>query len=193
MLPGLVGLIQATETVKLVLGKGKTLMGRLLLYDAMKMQFRDVKIKEDPECELCGENATVKELIDYKAFCNIPMPTGLKPEKEPEFDESAFTITAPELEEVLGSGAKFTLIDVREPHEWDICRIEGALLIPLGTIEQQIGTLNPDEDIYLHCYKGKRSMTALKKLHKAGFTKLKSLEGGIDRWAELIDPAMPRY
>ena len=194
MLPGVVGLIQATEVLKYLLGKGKPLVGRLMLYDAMKMSFKDVRIRRDPACALCGDSPTITELIDYKAFCEIPMPVSQKKEAAEDFNEADYAIEAPELEEILEEGDEnVVLVDVREPHEWDICRIENATMIALSEFDQHINELNPENDIYLYCYKGIRSMTALKKLKQAGFKNLKSLTGGIDRWAEIVDPSMPRY
>ena len=196
MLPGVVGLIQATEAIKQVVGTGKSLVGRLVLYDALKMSFKDVKIRKDTACELCGDNPSITELIDYEAFCAIPLPSS-KPDSEvndESFDESQYTIEAPELEEIIEEdGDSIVLVDVREQNEWDICYIENSQLMPLSTFDEHIEKLNPKDDIYLYCYKGTRSMNALKKLHKKGFRKLKSLSGGIDRWAEIVDPSMPRY
>lgn len=192
MLPGIVGLVQAAETLKLVIENGKSLQGRLLLFDAMKMSFRDVKLKKDPDCELCGEHPTITELIDFKAFCEIPMPKSAEEEAD-EFDAAAFQIEAPELEEILDDDNGAVLVDVRDQNEWDICNIEGAELMPLGEFDTHMSKLNPDDDIYLYCYKGTRSMTALKKLHEQGFKNIKSLNGGIDRWAEVVDTSMPRY
>ena len=192
MLPGTVGLMQATEAIKLVLGLGESLVGRLLLFDSLKMSFKEVKIQRDPDCELCGDHPTVTELIDYEAFCDIPMPVTEKEEEE-DFNEEDYIIEAPELEEILDSGEEITLVDVRDQNEWDICHIEGARLMPVAELENYMPQLNREDDIYLYCYKGTRSMNALKKLHAEGFTKLKSLAGGIDRWAEIVDPSMPRY
>ena len=190
MLPGTVGLIQATEALKLVLDMGNSLTGRLLLFDSLKMTFREVKIYKDPLCELCGEHPIITELIDYVAFCDIPMPTSSIQE---DFDEENFVIEAPELEEVLDSEKEIVLVDVRDQNEWDICHIEGAKLMPVEEFDKYIPQLHQDDEIYLYCYKGTRSMNALKQLHAEGFKKIKSLTGGIDRWAELVDPSMPRY
>ena len=160
-----------------------------MLFDSLKMTFKDVKIQKDPHCELCGDHPTVTELIDYEAFCDIPMPTT---EKE-DFDETAYRIEVLELKEILESGKELTLVDVRDQNEWDICHLDGAKLMPVNELEKYIPELNREDDIYLYCYKGTRSMNALKKLHAEGFTKLKSVTGGIDRWAELVDSGMPRY
>ncbi len=191
MLPGIVGLIQATEALKLILEKGKNLVGRLILFDAMKMNFKNVKLERDPNCDLCGIQPTITELIDYKAFCEIPMPSAEK--EDDDFDEESYSIEPEELANILNAGKEIALVDVREQSEWDICYIENAQLMPLSEFDEHISSLNRDEEIYLYCYKGTRSMKALKQLHEEGFTKLKSLTGGIDRWAEEIDSDMPRY
>ena len=188
----------ATETVKLILDVGEPLTGRLLLYDSLRMSFKEVKVRKNPDCDLCGDNPTIHELVDYEAFCSVPMP-----EQQPAqaagngngaaVDEQAVQVTPQQLKEVLDSGRDIRLVDVREPHEYQINRIGEAKLIPLGEIEKHVQEFNPDDEIYLYCYKGKRSLTALKKLHEHGFKHLKSLEGGIDRWAQDVDTSMPRY
>ena len=182
-------MLMATETIKLILGVGKPLIGRLALYDSLKMSFKDVKIRKDPHCELCGETPSVTELIDYVAFCNVQMPLS----KSQEIDPAQVEISPGELKKILDGGKPITLLDVRESFEWEIAHIEQARLAPLSQLDKHIHDLSPDEDIYLYCYKGKRSLTALKKLREHGFTKLKSLAGGIDHWAEEVDPDMPRY
>ena len=179
----------ATETVKLILGIGETLTGRLLLYDSLRMNFKNVRIRRNPACELCGDSPTVKELVDYEAFCSVQLPGAAAAAAQ----EAAFEIGPEHLKQVLQEGRPVTLVDVREPHEWAINRIDGAQLMPLSQFEQFIPKLKPEDDIYLYCYKGKRSMTALKKLQEAGFQNLHSLEGGIDKWAETVAPDMPRY
>lgn len=178
----------ATETVKLILGIGEPLVGRLLLYDSLRMGFKDVKVRRNPGCELCGDAPTLTELIDYEAFCAVDLPSVGEPE-----DETAYEISGPELKKVLDTGRPITLLDVREPHEWEISRIDQAQLTPLSQFENFIPALNPEDEIFLYCYKGKRSMTALKKLQGSGFKHLKSLAGGIDGWAVEVDPSMPRY
>jgi adenylyltransferase/sulfurtransferase len=183
----------ATEAIKLILGKGEPLIGRLMLYDSLRMSFRDVRIRKDPQCELCGESPTITELIDYQAFCTVELPSLVVKPAHQEVDPRAVEISAADLKGVLASGKHVTLLDVREPHEWDINRIEPARLTPLSNFDQFIPELNPEEDIYLYCYKGKRSMTALQQLKDRGFKHLHSLAGGIDRWAEEVDPNMPRY
>ncbi len=190
VLPGIVGMIQATEAIKLLLNRGQTLVNRLLLFDAMKMSFKELKIYKKPDCPLCGENPTIDKLQDYDAFCNVSISQDSQDEEE--LDEQAFSMTPVELKAILKERA-VKLVDVREQHEWDICHIEGAVLIPSSEFDQRLNELDPNDEIYLYCYKGTRSMKALKKLYGAGFRHIKSIEGGIDRWAELIDPAMPRY
>ncbi len=182
----------ATETIKLILGQGEPLIGRLMLYDSLRMQFRDVRIRRDPNCELCGENPSITELIDYEAFCAVELPTANGQAKE-ELNAAAVEISAADLKSIIESGKPMTLLDVREPHEWEINRIKPARLTPLSKFEQFISELNPEDEIYLYCYKGKRSLTALKQLKENGFKNLHSLAGGIDSWAEEVDPSMPRY
>jgi adenylyltransferase/sulfurtransferase len=181
-------MMMGTEAIKLVLGIGEPLVGRLLLYDSLRMSFKDVKVRKNPACELCGDAPTLTELIDYEAFCNVQLPTA-----EAVEDTLAFEITGPELKQIMETGRPITLLDVREPHEWEIARIENARLTPLSQFENFISDLNREDEIYLYCYKGKRSMTALQKLKENGFTHLKSLAGGIDHWAVEVDTSMPRY
>lgn len=189
MLPGTVGMIMGTETIKMILEIGVPLVGRLMLFDSLQMNFKDVRVRRNPGCELCGDSPTLTELIDYEAFCNVPLPGN----GGPVVDEKALEITGPELKRILETGQPITLLDVREPHEWDINRIENARLTPLSQFESFIPEFDPKDEIFLYCYRGKRSMTALKKLQDKGFTNLKSLAGGIDHWAKEVDPSMPRY
>lgn len=177
-----------TEVVKLILGIGESLVGRLVLYDSLRMSFKDVRVRRNPGCELCGDNPSITDLVDYETFCNVQLPGAAE-----EPDNSAFEITGAELKSVLDTGRPIRLLDVREPHEWQIARIDSAQLTPLSQFENFISELNPEEEIYLYCYKGKRSMTALKKLQDRGFTNLHSLAGGIDSWALEVDTSMPRY
>lgn len=190
MLPGVVGLIQATEVIKLILDRGAPLIGRLLLYDAMKMNFKEVRVRKDPECVLCGDNPSVTELIDYEAFCDVPLPGAEVPE---EIDEAAYELSPQEFKAAMDQDPSAVLVDVRESFEWDICKIDGAQLLPLSSFEPATSGLDQEDSIYLYCYKGKRSMLALKELKKAGFKKLKNLSGGIDLWAEEVDSDMPQY
>jgi molybdopterin/thiamine biosynthesis adenylyltransferase/rhodanese-related sulfurtransferase/molybdopterin converting factor small subunit len=184
VLPGIIGSIQALETIKWIIGAGDSLIGRLLLFDALKLRFRELRLRKDPACPLCGENPTIRELIDYEAFCGIGAePTYAGPE-----------ITAEELRrEMQEKGPELVLIDVREPHEWDIAHIDGARLIPLGQLPERLGELDGHAEIVTHCHHGARSMKALQLLKGAGFSRVRSLAGGIDAWAERIEVGMPRY
>ena len=178
-----------TEAIKLILGIGEPMIGRLMLYDSLRMNFKDVKVRPNPKCELCGDSPTLTELIDYEAFCAVEMPSA----KSLVDNNASFEIKGAELKEIMDTGRPITLLDVREPHEWDIVRIESAQLTPLSQFDAFIPSLDPAEDIYLYCYKGKRSMTALKKLQEKGFKNLRSLSGGIDTWAVEVDTSLPRY
>ncbi len=180
VLPGLVGVIQATETLKLILGAGDPLVGRLLLVDALRMQFRMLRFERDPACPACGTR-TLKTLIDYEAFCGIAPP------------DAAMEITPRELADRIAGGTRPVLIDVREPREWELARIEGARLIPLGTLEAAMGSLDRTADIVVYCKSGARSAKAVEQLRAAGFARVRNLAGGIRRWSDEIDPSVPRY
>lgn len=183
VLPGIIGSIQALEALKLILGVGDTLIGRLLLFDALRLKFREVKLEKDPDCPVCGPHPTVTSLIDYEAFCGI----GAEPAYEgPE-------VTALDLKAELDQGKELLVVDVREPHEYEIARIEGARLVPLGTLPDRLNELDGHADIVTHCHHGARSMKALEILKAAGFAKVRSLRGGIDAWAVDVDPSVPRY
>ena len=184
VLPGIIGSIQALETIKWIIGAGNSLVGRLLLFDALKLRFRELELRKDPACPLCGSNPSIRELIDYEAFCGI----GAEPSYEgPE-------ISAEELKvELDRKGGELVLIDVREPHEWEIAHIEGARLIPLNQLPERLGELNGHSEIVTHCHHGARSMKALEILKGAGFSKVRSLAGGIDTWAERVEPGLARY
>ncbi len=187
VLPGVIGVIQGIETLKLILGVGDSMIGRLLLFDALAMSFRELKLRKDPACPLCGEHPTITELIDYQAFC------GLSPVEQASADAENFEITARELKARFERGDDFVLIDVREPHEWEIARIEGAKLIPLARIPERSHELDSSREIVLQCHVGQRSMRALEQLRKLGFRKLKNLRGGIESWSRDVDPTVPRY
>ncbi len=191
ILPGIIGVIQATEAVKLILGKGKSLNGRFLMYNAMDMTFREVRLRKDKTCPLCGENPTVKELIDYDQFC------GLTRGEEKKAEESGIPeITANELRAALSNGnghKKPVLVDVREQEEWEIVKLEGAKLIPLGSLPSRVNELDTADEIVTYCHVGQRSARAAQFLMQMGFAKVKNLAGGIDAWADQIDPDMPRY
>ena len=189
ILPGIVGLIQANEAVKLILGQGSPLIGRLLLFNALDMKFRELKLKKDPSCPVCGENPTVTALIDYQEFCGVPKTDAPATEEALAPDE----ITPAQVKARMARNEDFTLIDVREPFEWDIAHIDGARLIPLGQIEQRIDELDPDADIVLHCKMGGRSAKAQDILYASGFTNVKNMVGGITRWADEVDPSLPKY
>jgi len=188
VLPGTIGSIQATETLKLILGIGEPLIGRLLLYDALDLSFQTVKLQKNPDCKICGKNPQVTELIDYEEFCGIPAHDHEEGSAGEEWD-----ITASELSARLKAGTPVRLIDVREPHEQEISRLEGAELIPLGQFASRISELDSAEEIILFCKVGTRSTRALEILVSAGFKKVKNLKGGINAWAIKVDPSLPIY
>ncbi len=183
VLPGIIGCIQALEVIKLILGKGDTLIGRLVLFDALKFQFRELKLRKDPECNVCGEQPTIRQLIDYDTLCGVSA--------EPAYD--GLEVTPSELTKELEQHRPIVLIDVREPHEWEICHIEGAQLIPLGELPTRLNELDGRDEIVTHCHSGMRSMQALEILRAAGFSKVRNLRGGIDAWSTDVDPTIPRY
>ncbi|HSD29403.1 MAG TPA: ubiquitin-like small modifier protein 1 [Vicinamibacteria bacterium] len=184
ILPGVVGGIQATEALKILLGVGEPLVGRLLLYDALAMRFEELKLRRDPECPLCSAKATIHELQDYPAFCG----TGRGQDAEP-LEE----IGAAELKRRLDAGEPLEIIDVREPHEWAICRIPGTRLVPLGTLPAHMHELDSARTYVLQCRSGQRSAQALGVLRRAGFRRLLNLRGGVLAWAREVDPTMPTY
>ena len=189
ILPGIVGLIQAAEAVKLILGEGESLIGRLLLFNALQMRFRELKLRRDPSCPLCGDNPTIRELIDYDQFCGVTPP-------EVETTEAAdWELTVTDLKAKLDRGEPLTIIDVRDPHEWQICNLEtyGSKLIPLGQFAARMSELNSDDDIVVHCKMGGRSADAYRMLQQAGFKRIKNLKGGITAWADQVDPTVPKY
>jgi molybdopterin/thiamine biosynthesis adenylyltransferase/rhodanese-related sulfurtransferase len=186
VLPGLIGTIQATEAIKLLLGVGEPLIGRLLLVDALGMRFRTVRLQKDPACPACGTHE-IRELIDYEEFCGVPQAAA-EAARDAEFET-----TPRELAARLQSGAPVELIDVREPHEWEIARIDGARLIPLGSFTDALPTIDSAREIVVFCKVGGRSAKAVRQLRAAGFKRVKNLAGGIARWSEEIDPTIPRY
>jgi adenylyltransferase/sulfurtransferase len=188
VLPGIIGVMQAIEAIKLVVGIGDPLLGRLVSFDALKMKFREFKLRRDPACPICGENPTIKELIDYEQFCGIPQAAEAEAAETPVPE-----ITVQELKRKLDSKEKFVLVDVREQFEWDIARIPGAKLIPLGELPSRMSELDSADEIVLHCKSGARSAKALRLLKEAGFGKLANVEGGILAWAEQVDPSVPKY
>src|ERR1700722_4131019 len=191
ILPGTIGLIQATETVKLILGIGEPLVGRLLLYDALGMRFRELKLRKNPECPICGAHPTITKLIDYHQFCGVPSPSDVPPVQETKVNEGEIGVI--ELKEKLDRGDKFVLIDVREPHAYKICNTPGAKLIPLGECPQHVGEFNPDDDTVIHCRSGTRSAKACGVLRAAGFQHVRNVVGGILAWSDQVDPSVPKY
>lgn len=187
ILPGLVGLIQATEAIKLILGRGRSLVGRLLLFNALEMTFDELKIRRNPRCPVCGDAPTIKELIDYDQFCGV----GRGNEKSPEATMS--DITVKELKARLDRKDKFTLVDVREPNEFEIARIPGARLLPLSELPSRAHELDTADDIVVHCKSGVRSLKAIAALKQMGFKKLTNVKGGILAWSDEVDPAVPKY
>src|SRR5580698_4410261 len=188
ILPGVIGLIQATETVKLILGIGQTLVGRLLLYDALGMKFRELKLRKNPECPVCGDNRTVTKLIDYVEFCGVPHQ-----EAPPEPVAASGDIEPAEVKIKLDRGDDFTLVDVREPHEFQICRIPGSILIPLGELQKRLAELDPASEIVAHCKSGVRSGKAVDFLKQQGYKRVRNMKGGILAWSDKVDPAVPKY
>lgn len=191
ILPGIVGIIQATEAIKLILGKGEPLIGRLLLYDALAMKFRELKIRKDPNCPVCSAHPTITELQNYEYFCGYGQeePKAAEPAGAPAIEQ----ITASQLQEMLEAGRKLTLLDVREPQEWDIAHLPDARLIPLNDIPDRMNELDTADEIVAYCHHGMRSARALGFLQKMGYKKLKNLAGGIDAWSLNVDPDVPRY
>jgi sulfur-carrier protein adenylyltransferase/sulfurtransferase len=187
VLPGIVGCIQATEILKLALGKGSSLIGRLLLFNALDMKFRELKLRRDPQCPLCGENPTVTELIDYEQFCGVPV--------EPEFPgQHPDEVTVQEMKKALeDAGLGIRVLDVREPDEHEICHLRGVPLIPLGQLPTRFTELDPNQTYYIHCKSGIRSLKAVQFLREQGFKYVKSVKGGILSWSEEIDSSVPRY
>ena len=189
ILPGLVGVIQATETIKLILGSGDSLIGRLLLVDAMAMRFRELKLKKNPDCPVCGAYPTVTRLIDYEQFCGIP---GAQPGAAVPHGSGIPEIQVQELKRRLDAGEDIFVLDVREPHEYKICNL-GGYLIPLGDLPRRVHELDTARTIVAHCKMGGRSAKAVDFLHKAGFKNVVNLAGGINAWSEKVDPKVPKY
>src|SRR6202050_1769366 len=187
ILPGLVGVIQATETIKLILGQGDSLVGRLLLIDALGMKFRELKLRKNPDCPVCGTHRTITKLIDYEEFCGI---RGQEAPAAPAVESTDMSVE--ELKRKLDTKADIFILDVREPHEYQICNL-GGYLIPLGDLPKRVGELDSSREIVAHCKMGGRSAKAIAFLKQAGFTKVYNLTGGITAWAERIDTKMPKY
>ena len=186
ILPGIIGLIQATEVVKLILGQGESLKGRLLLYDALAMRFRELKLRKDPECPICGPHRTITKLIDYHQFCGVPQAPAGPATAAGEIDPVAVKARS-------DSGEDFQLIDVREPHEYQICRIPQARLIPLGELPKRLHGIDRSRPIVVHCKTGGRSAKAADLLRRNGFTNVLNMTGGILAWSNKVDPSVPKY
>ena len=181
VLPGIIGMLQAIETIKLIIGIGDPLVGRLLHFDALKVKFRELNLRRDPQCPVCGENPTIFAPIDYDQFCGV------------DVDQAVPTISAHKLKEKMDAHEPFELIDVRETFEYEIARIDGAKLIPLGEIADRADELPRERLIVVHCHSGQRSARAVRLLRQRGFTNVHNLEGGIDAWSNQIDPSVPKY
>ena len=188
VVPGIIGILQATEAIKIILGKGEPLVGRLLLYNALTMKFRELKIKRNPNCPVCGDKPTIKELIDYDEFCGLG-----RGEASAEDAHSEYDLGPQEVKRLLEGDKKPVLLDVREPHEYEIVRIEGSTLIPLSELHLRANELDTADTIVTYCHHGQRSLQAIKTLERFGFRKLKHLRGGIDAWACEVDQEMARY
>jgi adenylyltransferase/sulfurtransferase len=185
VLPGIVGSIQAMETIKLILGSGESLVGRLLLFDALRMRFRELKLRKNKDCPVCGEHPTMTKLIDYQEFCGIRGQEAAPTVSVPE-------ITPKELKARLDRGDDLFILDVREPHEYQICNLQGYL-IPLGDLPRRVNELDSSREIVAHCRSGKRSADAVDFLRQAGFRKIWNLKGGILAWSDDVDPKVPKY
>jgi adenylyltransferase/sulfurtransferase len=181
-----VGSIQAAETLKLIIGKGEPLVGRLLLFDALSMKFRELKLRKNPDCPVCGARPTVTKLIDYAEFC------GVRGEETSAPASTVPEITPRELKARLDRGDNLFILDVREPHEYQICNI-GGYLIPLGDLSKRVSELDSSREIVAHCRSGKRSAEASEFLRQSGFRKVLNLKGGILAWSDEVDPSVPKY
>jgi sulfur-carrier protein adenylyltransferase/sulfurtransferase len=186
VLPGLIGTIQATEAIKLIVGIGESLVGRLLLIDALALRFRTVQLRKDAECPACGTRE-IRELIDYEAFCGVAPGSGARD------GQSVPEVSPRELADRLRRGDDIDVIDVREPHEWEIARIPGARLVPLGTLTEALSSLDSAREIVVHCKGGVRSAKAVRQLQAAGFARVANLAGGITRWSDEVDSSVPKY
>ncbi len=188
ILPGLIGVVQATEAVKLILGKGAPLIGRLLLYDALQMTFQEFKVRRNPRCPVCGDQPTVRQLIDYDQFCGVRGQ-----EAAPAAADSQWETTVQELKARLERRDNLLILDVRNPEEFQICRPPGSTLIPLPELPQRVHELDRNLEMVVHCKGGMRSLKAVQFLRQQGFQKIKNLKGGILAWADQIDPSLPKY
>jgi adenylyltransferase/sulfurtransferase len=191
VLPGIIGVIQATEAIKLILGVGEPLIGRFLIYDALKMRFRELKLRKDPDCPVCGTHPTVTKLIDYEQFCGIrPEPAAVQ---QAGAAVNEWETTSVDLKKRIDAGDEVLILDVREPNEYQICRIPGSVLIPLGELPRRYAELPKDKDIVAHCKMGGRSAKATEFLQSVGFKRVKNLRGGILDWIDKVDPSQPKY
>src|SRR5213080_2014075 len=181
VLPGIIGTLQAVEAIKLIVGIGEPLIGRLLHFDALKVKFRELNLRRDPQCPVCGENPTIFSPIDYDQFCGV------------RDEETVPILSVNELKRKMDAREAFKLVDVREPFEYEIARIDGAQLIPLGEIAERAGELQREQQIVVHCHSGTRSAQAVRLLQHSGFNNVYNLEGGIDAWSDQIDPSVPKY
>jgi adenylyltransferase/sulfurtransferase len=189
ILPGIIGLVQATETVKLILGAGEPLVGRLMLYDALAMRFRELKLRRNPECPACGDRRTVTKLIDYHQFCGVPG----QDEAPAVAALSNGEIEPVDVKKKLDLGEDFVLIDVREPHEYQICKIPGAKLIPLGDLARRLEEIDASKLVVAHCKMGGRSAKACDLLRQSGYKQVLNMKGGILAWSDRVDPRVPKY
>jgi molybdopterin/thiamine biosynthesis adenylyltransferase/rhodanese-related sulfurtransferase/molybdopterin converting factor small subunit len=188
VLPGIIGAIQATEALKIILGAPDIMVNRLLLFDAWRMRFRELKLRKNPDCPVCGDNPTIKELIDYEEFC------GVRTQPQAETENKMEEMTATELKQRLNSGTDTQIIDVREPHEYEIALIPGSRLIPLGQVLDRMNEIDPHRETVVHCKMGGRSAKAIETLQRAGFTgRLINLKGGITAWSSEVDASVPKY
>jgi len=188
VLPGVIGCIQATETIKLIIGAGEPLIGRFLIFDALRMKFRELKLRKDPDCPVCGTHPTVTKLIDYEQFCGVTSAT-----EEAPMSGTTTEIASVDLKKRLDRGDVLTIVDVREPNEYQINKINGSVLIPLGDIPKRYVELDPSTEIVVHCKMGGRSAKAADFLRSKGYTKVLNLTGGILDWIDKVDPSMPKY
>ncbi|MES0491638.1 MAG: molybdopterin-synthase adenylyltransferase MoeB [Leptospirales bacterium] len=188
ILPGIIGIMQATEAIKIITGEGKPLVGRLINFDALDMKFKELKIKKDPECSVCSPNPTITELIDYEQFCGVSLHGVNVEDGDVELE-----ISVDAVKEILDSGKKPYLLDVRTPEEAEICLLENSNVIPLAKLASHLGEIPMDEDVIVICKVGARSRDAVRLLHGWGYKTVKSMKGGLDKWSEEIDTSMPRY
>jgi adenylyltransferase/sulfurtransferase len=189
ILPGLIGVIQATEAVKLILGKGSPLIGRLVLYDALQMSFQEFRVRRNPRCPICGDHPTITQLIDYERFCGMRGQESAVPAPM----EQQWETTVEELKGRLDQREPVFILDVRNPEEYQICRLPGSTLIPLPELPHRLKELDSSQEMVVHCKSGMRSLKAVQFLRQQGFQKIKNLKGGILAWADRVDRSMPKY